>query len=95
MGMERYSDEFKHEAVGQILERGYSVLEVSKNLGVSTHSLYKWVKMDSRNPKSTVAERNQSDLASENAKLKAELRRVKEERDILKKAAAYFANQSD
>ena len=38
------SPEFKDEAVRQILERGYSVTEVSERLGVSSHSLYKWVK---------------------------------------------------
>ena len=38
----RYPDEFKSEAVRQITERGHSVADVAKNLGVSTKSLYKW-----------------------------------------------------
>jgi len=42
MNMQRYSPEFKDEAVRQIIGRGYSVLEVSQRLGVSSHSLYKW-----------------------------------------------------
>lgn len=95
MGTARYTDEFKREAVGQVLERGYSVYEVAKDLGISTHSLYKWIKLDPRNPESIKKAEKQNDLASENARLKAELKKVKEERDILKKAAAYFANQSD
>ena len=41
---QRYSPEFKDEAVRQIVDRGYSVAEVSERLGVSAHSLYKWVK---------------------------------------------------
>jgi hypothetical protein len=41
---QRYSPEFKDEAVRQIIERGYTVAEVSERLGVSSHSLYKWVK---------------------------------------------------
>ena len=44
MSSQRYSPEFKDEAVRQIIERGYSVTEVSERLGVSSHSLYKWVK---------------------------------------------------
>jgi len=44
MSSQRYSPEFKDEAVRQIVERGYSVAEVSVRLGVSSHSLYKWVK---------------------------------------------------
>jgi transposase len=46
MGVTRYSAEFKYEAVGQVLERGYSVKEVANNLGVSVHSLYIWIKKD-------------------------------------------------
>lgn len=52
MGATRYSDKFKHEALGQVLERGYSVQEVSKNLGVSNHSLYILLKKDPQYSKS-------------------------------------------
>ncbi|MDB5581131.1 MAG: transposase family protein [Bradyrhizobium sp.] len=44
MGPERFTPEFKQEAVRQVTERGYSVAEVAVRVGVSTHSLYKWVK---------------------------------------------------
>jgi len=44
MSSPRYTAECKDEAVRQITERGYSVAEVSQRLGVSGHSLYKWVK---------------------------------------------------
>lgn len=44
MSSQRYTPEFKDEAVRQVLERGYSVAQVSDRLGVSAHSLYKWVK---------------------------------------------------
>ena len=43
MSPPRFTPEFKDEAVRQITERGYSVAEVSARLGVSAHSLYKWV----------------------------------------------------
>ncbi len=45
MGTSNYSDEFKRDAVHQITVRGYPVREVSRRLGVSTHSLYKWMKL--------------------------------------------------
>ena len=45
MSNQRYSPEFKDEAVRQIVDRGYSVAEVSERLGVSAHSLHKWVKV--------------------------------------------------
>ncbi|SOC53466.1 transposase [Chromohalobacter canadensis] len=41
MSNQRYHPEFKDEAVRQVLERGYTVAEVSQRLGVSSHSLYK------------------------------------------------------
>src|ERR1700693_1840954 len=44
MSNQRFTPEFKEEAVRQIVERGYSVTEVSSRLGVSSHSLYQWVK---------------------------------------------------
>jgi transposase len=44
MSTQRFTPEFKQEAVRQIVDRGYSVAEVSARLGVSSHSLYKWVK---------------------------------------------------
>jgi transposase len=43
MSNHRYSPEFKDEAVRQVVVRGHSVAEVSERLGVSAHSLYKWV----------------------------------------------------
>ncbi len=92
MSSPRYSPEFKDEAVRQVLDRSYSVKEVSERLGVSTHSLYKWIK------EARPAKAEADDLAASNLeiqKLKAELRRVEEERDILKKAAAYFAREPE
>jgi transposase len=94
MSNQRYSDEFRQEAVRQILDRGYSVKEVSERLGVSTHSLYKWVKAVKPSPD----KRRDEELLEakrENLQLRAALRRAEEERDILKKAAAYFAREPE
>lgn len=91
MSSKRYTDEFKIEAIKQVTERGHPVAEVAGRLGVSIHSLYAWQK---RLGKPTAVRRAEADEHAEVRRLKAELRRVTEERDILKKAAAYFAKQS-
>ena len=90
MGTSNYSDEFKRDAVHQITVRGYPVREVSRRLGVSTHSLYKWMKLFGE-PAPT---KPGVDHEAENRRLKRELARVTEERDILKKATVYFARGS-
>ena len=91
MSSQRYPEEFKTEAVKQILDHGHSVAKVSNRLGVSTHSLYKWVRERQMPLAARTQHLSQSD---ELRRLKAELKRVTEERDILKKAAAYFVRQS-
>lgn len=88
---QRYTEEFKLEAIKQVTERGHAVADVATRLGVSSHSLYAWIKRYSGNGSDTVQAKDQQE---ENKRLKAELRRLTEERDILKKAAAYFAKQS-
>ena len=87
-----YTEEFKIEAVKQVVERGHRVAEVAERLGVSGHSLYNWIK---RYDKPVEQRQEDDDLQAENRRLKAELKRVSEERDILKKATAYFARESD
>jgi transposase len=94
MNTPRFTPEFKEEAVRQIIDRNYSVAEVSARLGVSAHSLYKWVKAVA--PDKT--EKQASELLeakSELLRLRAQLRRTEEERDILKKAARYFAKEPE
>jgi transposase len=94
MSNQRYPPEFKDEAVRQVLERGYTVAEVSKRLGVSAHSLYKWVKA----VKPDKSDEQAADLVeakSEILRLRAQMRRIEEERYILKKAARYFAREPE
>lgn len=91
MSSKRYTEEFKIEAVKQVTDRGHSVADVAGRLGVSIHSLYAWRNKYGTSGPAQAATVNQ---AEEMRRLKLELRRVTEERDILKKAAAYFAKQS-
>ena len=83
----RYSDEFKIEAVAQVTARGYSVKEVSERLGISTKSLYTGMAQFTKPQRLT-------DQAAEVRRLETELARVTEERDILRKATAYFARDA-
>jgi len=89
----RHTDEFKAEAVKQITERGYGVLEVAQRLGVSDKSLYVWLKQARQQARQPVVG-DMAVLKGELARVKGELKRTIEERDILKKAAAYFAKVS-
>ncbi len=77
MGKGNYSDEFKRDAVAQITERGYPVAEVSQRLGVSQHSLYAWKRKFAR------VSSGEAEKDAELRRLKRELTRVTEERDIV------------
>ena len=90
MSGKRYSDEFKAEAAKQVIDQGRSVREVSTRLGVSIDSLYAWVREQRKAPATRQVD---ASLAAENRRLQAELERVTEERDILKKAAVSSTRQ--
>tara|TARA_B110000211_G_scaffold141790_1_gene161933 strand:- start:557 stop:835 length:279 start_codon:yes stop_codon:yes gene_type:complete len=87
----RYTQEFKEAAVKQITERGYSVAEVAERLDISTKTLYHWRSQLSDKPKADQS----SDEKLKIAKLEAQLKCVTEERDILNKAARYFASNPE
>ncbi len=92
MSSKRYPEEFRIAAVRQITEGGYAVSDVASRLDVTTHSLYSWLKK--YGPDSATYQAKTAEQAELN-RLRKELKRVTEERDLLKKAAAYFAKQSD
>ena len=88
MVVKRYTDEFKIEAVRQVMEHGHPAVEVAQRLGVTPQSLRDWKRKFGKND---VVRRVEQDQSAEMRRLRSELRRVTEERDILKKATAYFA----
>jgi len=90
-GRIRFSDDFKRDAVSQVLDRGYSVQDVAGRLGISTKSLYTW---KAQFAKPSKVRDEEAALSSELRRVKRELARVTEERDILKKATAYFARET-
>ncbi|WP_410741762.1 IS3 family transposase [Citrobacter freundii] len=83
MSGKRYPEEFKIEAVKQVVDRGYSVSSVATRLDITTHSLYAWIKK--YGPDSST-HKEQSDAQTEIRRLQKELKRVTDERDIFKKS---------
>jgi transposase len=86
----RYTLEFKQEAV-RLVEGGQSQASVAKTLGLVEQTLFNWVKASRQSQLQGVDGKPVSADQMEIARLRAELARVKMERDILGKATAYFA----
>ena len=86
----RHSEEFKREAVRLVTEEGYSVAEAARSLGIHGGLLQKWKQKYAEEPR---ADSLSDDDREELARLRAENKRLRMERDILKKATAFFANE--
>src|SRR5262245_54267450 len=86
----QYPAEFKESAVKVVVEQGMSAREASSSLGVKLTTLLVWVRKHRRGAR---AVRAQEDLRQHVKRLQAEVDRLRMERDILKKAAAYFARE--
>lgn len=95
MERRKYSREFKLEAVKLIRERGVSITQASRDLGVHQTVLRKWTKEVADDPVAAFPGHGQMKAEQlEIARLRKEVAKLKAERDILKKAAAYFAKDS-
>ncbi len=87
-----YSREFKQESVGLITQKGYSIAKASRNLGIEYSVLRRWKKQLADDPQNAFPGKGRLKAPDEELRrLKRNLERVTEERDILKKALAYFA----
>ena len=91
MKYQKHTSEFKMEAVRLAEREGMSVAQAARDLGISDSVLYDWVKKFGT---SSDGSRVTPDEREELIRLRRELRIVKEERDILKKATAFFAKES-
>lgn len=89
-GKKRYTQEFKQEAVNLAI-KSPSISQTAQELGISIPTLHNWIKSLKQIPTNSKAVSDVSSLLEENRRLHKELLRAQEERDILKKAAAYFA----
>lgn len=91
----RYTQEFKEEAVKLVLEQGYSQTETAKRLGIGFVNLHRWVKEFRGNGEVKLSKPKRSAEQEELAELRKENKRLKLEREILKKAAAFFVSESN
>jgi transposase len=95
MERRRFTREFKLEAARLIRDRGVSYAQASEDLGVHPTQLRHWVKAFAEDPQHAFPGAGQMKLEQlEITRLKREVIKLKAERDILKKAAAYFAKES-
>lgn len=95
MERRKFTREFKLEAVRLIKDRGVSYVQASEDLGVHTSQLRDWVKRFADDPQQASPGNGQMKPEQiEIARLKREVIKLKAEREILKKAAAYFAKES-
>lgn len=90
----RYTDEFKQDAVRLVVSEGYTFLAAATAVGVSEQSLRHWHARFAPTPEPCGDNANVEELRAENVRLRRQLKRAELEREILKKATAYFAKES-
>ena len=91
----KYSKEFKLDAISLVTEQGYTRIEAAKSLGINTNMLGRWIKESQQ--EDGQAFRGNGKLTPEQAeirKLKAQVKRLEMEKDILKKATVFFAKET-
>lgn len=97
MGKKRksYSKQFKIDAVKLVTEQGYNISEAARNLGINHGVLRRWKKeLESDNSKAFPGNGKVTSEKEELIRLRKEVKKLKMEKEILKKAAAFFAKES-
>lgn len=94
MGKQKYTAQFRESAVALVLTQGKAVEKAAGDLGMPPNTLRVWV-AQARKGEGVFRPQSQKDLAERVRELEAENRRLKTERDILKKATAYFARENE
>ena len=89
----KYTKEFKEEAVKLITEQGYQITEAARNLGINVNMLGRWKRETEGDGEGFSASRSGKDIQAELRQLREKNKRLKMEREILKKAAAFFAKE--
>jgi transposase len=92
----KYTREFKQDAINLVIEQGYSANEAGRRLGINQSNISRWVR-EYRRDQEELAEGGvpRRELEAEIRRLKKENQRLEMEREILKKAAAFFAKESN
>jgi transposase len=89
----RFTTEFKREAVRMMTSSDKAPADIARELGIHRNQLYKWKEQLGSASKAASGSKGRDNGSDEMTRLRRELERVKEERDIFKKAAAYFAKE--
>jgi len=91
----KYTDEFKREAVDLILAHGYGIAEAARNLGINATMLSRWKREQGKHGEHAFpGTGNMTPEQAELHRLQKENKRLRMERDILKKATAFFAKET-
>ena len=91
-----FTKEFKQDAVSLVLNQGYKVAEAARSLGVSEQALGRWVReYKNREDQAFPGNGVQSDEQKKIRELEAKVRKLEMEKEILKKATAFFAKESN
>jgi transposase len=93
MARKTYNDEFKIAAAKLVREQGYTVKKAAHSLGVDQGSIRDWVRKFAPAPQVLTADASAEELRRDNLRLREENRRLLMEREILKKATAFFARE--
>ncbi len=88
----KFTEEFKKEAIKLVTEHGYSQKQAAESLGISSKNLNRWIHAEA---KAKAKKDTMSTEEKENRALRKEINRLKLEKEILKKAAAFFARELD
>jgi len=88
----KFTEEFKKEAIKLVTEHGYSQKQAAESLGISSKNLNRWIHAK---VKEKAKDKTMSTEEKENRALRKEIHRLKIEKEILKKAAAFFARELD
>jgi transposase len=90
----KYSKEFKHDAIRLVTEQGYSIAAASRNLGLNYNMLGRWKRESEEQEDAFRGNGKLTPDQLELRRLQAENRQLRMEREILKKATAFFAKES-
>jgi len=90
----KYDQTFKDEAVKLALSSPKSYAQTARELGITESNIYQWISQQKDKAIDSPKLQEDIDLMSENRRLQQEILRLKEEREILKKAAKFFANET-
>jgi len=90
----KYSKEFKLDAISLVKEQGYTQVEAAKSLGIDRQLIGRWIKEETAGEESFRGRGKLSQEQLEIRRLKEEVRRLKMEKEILKKAAVFFAQET-